>query len=263
MAKVCQLFSGSSGNSIYIGNNDGGFLVDIGVSAKKCEIALNNIGISPSSIKGVFVTHEHKDHASGVRVFASRYKIPVFASPETLNEMRTAGTVNEKVNTFEINSTFDFGGSVVEHFNNSHDSVSCLGYKFTMPDGRKISVCTDTGYITDEARAKLLGTDMIFLESNHEESILQNGPYPYILKKRILSSQGHLSNYDAGEFAKELIESGTTRFVLSHLSRENNLPEIARQTTVAALSEVGAKENNDYRLYVAKTENDGGLIILW
>lgn len=262
MAKVCQLFSGSSGNSIYIGMSDGGFLVDIGVSAKKCENALNNIGVSPNSIKGVFVTHEHKDHISGVRVFASRYKIPVFASPETLEEMISSGDVNEKVNAFEIDRTLDFGGSFVETFHNSHDSVCCLGYKFTMPDGRKISVCTDTGYVTDEARKTLCGTDMIFLESNHEKSILENGPYPYILKKRILSSEGHLSNFDAGEFAKELIQNGTTRFVLSHLSRENNIPEIARQTTVTALNEIGAKENDDYRLYVSKPENDGGLIVL-
>lgn len=262
MAKVCQLFSGSSGNSIYIGMSDGGFLVDIGVSAKRCENALNNIGISPNSIKGIFVTHEHKDHVGGVRVFASRYNVPVFASPETLSEMKMSGTVNEKVTSFEINNTFDFGGSVIETFHNSHDSVCCLGYKFTMPDGRKISVCTDTGYITDEAREKLYGTDMIFLESNHEKSILENGPYPYILKKRILSKEGHLSNYDAGEFAKELIQSGTTRFVLSHLSRENNIPEIARQTTVTALGEIGAKENDDYRLYVSKPENDGGIIVL-
>ncbi len=262
MAKVCQLFSGSSGNSIYIGMSDGGFLVDIGVSAKRCENALNNIGVSPNSIKGIFVTHEHKDHVGGVRVFASRYNIPVFASPETLEEMKKSGTVNEKVNSYEINEKFDFDGTGVETFHNSHDSVCCLGYKFTMPDGRKVSVCTDTGYVTEEARNTLRGTDLIFLESNHEISILENGSYPYILKKRILSSEGHLSNFAAGEFAKELLQNGTTRFVLSHLSRENNVPEIARQTTISALNEIGAKENDDYRLYVSKPENDGGLIVL-
>lgn len=262
MAKVCQLFSGSSGNSIYIGMSDGGYLVDIGVSAKRCENALNNIGVSPNSIKGVFVTHEHKDHVGGVRVFASRYNIPVFASPETLAEMKNSGTVNEKVNSYEINDMLHLDGTTIQTFHNSHDSVCCLGYKFTMPDGRKVSVCTDTGYITEEARNTLCGTDMIFLESNHEISILENGSYPYILKKRILSAEGHLSNFAAGEFAKELLQNGTTRFVLSHLSRENNVPEIARQTTVSALDEIGAKENDDYRLYVSKPENDGGLIVL-
>ncbi len=262
MSKACQLFSGSSGNSIYIGNNSGGVLVDIGVSARRCEYALNRIGVSPESLKAVFVTHEHSDHISGIRVFASKYKLPVFAAPETLEEMMRTGTVNEKVNGFEINKALDLDGFGVEAFRNSHDSSACIGYKFTMPDGRKISVCTDTGYVTDDAKKTLAGTDMIFLESNHEISMLENSAYPYILKKRILSAKGHLSNFAAGEFMKELLQSGTTRFVLSHLSRENNMPEIARQNAVSALDEIGAAENSDFRLYVSKPENDEGLIVL-
>lgn len=262
MSKACQLFSGSSGNSIYIGNNDGGILVDIGVSAKRCEYALSKIGVSPDQVKAVFVTHEHHDHVAGVRVFAARHKIPVFASPESLEEMRFTGIVNNTVGSYEMKGVLDFNSIIAEPFHNSHDAVCCLGYKFTMPDGRTISVCTDTGYITDEAKRVLNATDLIFLESNHEISMLENGAYPYHLKKRILSSKGHLSNFAAGEFAKELLQSGTTRFVLSHLSRENNVPEIARQTTVNALDEAGAKENRDYRLYVSKPENDGGLIVL-
>lgn len=262
MSKVCQLFSGSSGNSIYIGGSRGGILVDIGVSAKRCGYALSRIGVPPESIKAVFVTHEHYDHVAGVRVFASRYKIPVFAAPAVLEEMRFAGIANNTVKSYEINKVLDFDGIIAETFENSHDSAACIGYKFTMPDGWKISVCTDTGYITDDAKITLAGTDLIFLESNHEIAMLENGPYPYHLKKRILSARGHLSNFAAGEFAKELIQGGTTRFVLSHLSRENNVPEIARQTAVNALSEIGAKENIDYRLFVSKPENDGGLIVL-
>ncbi len=262
MSKVCQLFSGSSGNSIYIGGGSGGILVDIGVSAKRCSCALSRIGVAPESIKAVFVTHEHYDHIAGVRVFASRYKIPVFAAPAVLEELRFTGTANNTVKSYEINKVLDFNGIIAETFENSHDSSACVGYKFTMPDGRKISVCTDTGYITDDAKITLAGTDLIFLESNHEISMLENGPYPYHLKKRILSAKGHLSNFAAGEFAKELLQGGTTRFVLSHLSRENNVPEIARQTAVNALSEIGAKENVDYRLCVSKPENDGGLIVL-
>lgn len=262
MAKACQLFSGSSGNSIYIGNNSTGILVDIGVSAKRCEYALNRIGVSPNSLAAVFVTHEHRDHVSGIRVFASKFGIPVFAAPETLEEMRRLDTINSKVEAYEIENAADIGGIHVEAFKNSHDAACCLGYKAIMPDGRKISVCTDTGYITDEAKASLMGTDMVFLESNHEISMLENGGYPYHLKRRILSAKGHLSNFAAGEFAKELLQSGTTRFVLSHLSRENNMPEIARQTAVSALDELGAKENSDYRLYVSKPENNEGLIVL-
>lgn len=262
MAKVCQLFSGSSGNSIYIGVNGEGVLVDIGVSAKRCEAALNNLGIDPQSIKAVFVTHEHKDHIAGVRVFASRYKIPAFASPATLEELYFAGVISRGIKGYEINGAVDMGSMIVEAFHNSHDAADCVGYKLHTTDGRKISVCTDTGYVTDEAKKTLAGSDLVFLESNHETSMLQNGPYPYFLKQRILSDRGHLSNTACDEFAQELIKSGTTRFVLSHLSRENNIPEIARQSAVCALDEIGAKENTDYRLYVSKPENDGGLIIL-
>ena len=237
-------------------------LVDIGVSAKRCDYALGRIGVDPKSIKAILVTHEHHDHISGVRVFASKHKIPVYASPESLDEMIRTGAVDGKVNAFEIDRFLELDGISVEAFRNSHDSAACLGYKLTLSDGRKISVCTDTGYVTDDARATLAGTDMIFLESNHEISMLENGSYPYILKKRILSPKGHLSNFAAGEFAKELLQGGTTRFVLSHLSRENNVPEIARQSAIAALSELGAKENEDYRLYVSAPENSGGLIVL-
>lgn len=262
MSKASQLFSGSGGNSIYIGNNSGGYLVDIGVSAKRCEAALCELGVDPKNIKGIFVTHEHSDHISGVRVFASRYGMPVFAAPETLSAMEKCGALNNKVNAVSIENAAQFCDINVEAFKNSHDAACCLGYKFTMPDGRKIAVCTDTGIITDDAKKALAGADMIFLESNHETSILENGPYPFMLKKRILSAKGHLSNFAAGEFAKELVENGTTRLVLSHLSRENNVPEIARQTAVCALAEIGAGENSDYRLYVSKPEGNGGFIVL-
>ena len=144
----------------------------------------------------------------------------------------------------------------------SHDSVACQGYKFTMPDGRHIAVCTDTGYITSAAKAALPGTDLVFLESNHEPSMVRAGSYPYPLQQRILSDTGHLSNTDCAAFAGELLRSGTTRFVLSHLSRENNMPSLAYQTTVAALSALGARPEVDYRLQVAAPEQEGGCLVL-
>lgn len=262
MSKACQLFSGSSGNSIYIASGSTRFLVDIGVSAKRCENALKEIDVDPSTINGIFLTHEHTDHTAGVRVFASRYDIPVFASPVCLDEMRTVGSVNNRVKVYPVTTVSDFFDAYIEPFKLSHDSVDCQGYKFTMPDGRKISVCTDTGYVTPEAKSVLPGSDLIFLESNHEPSMVETGPYTYMLKKRILSDTGHLSNSSCAEFAAEMLKSGTTRFVLSHLSRENNMPSIARQTTVAALSDLGAVESVDYRLQVSAPVNEGRCIVL-
>ncbi|UKI22329.1 MAG: MBL fold metallo-hydrolase [Anaerotruncus sp.] len=221
------------------------------------------MGIDPQSIKAVLVTHEHKDHISGVRVFASRYKTPVYASPATLEEMQKSGDVNGSVNSFEINGTLDLGDMCAQAFHNSHDSADCVGYEFTVSGGRKISVCTDTGYVTDDAKLHVTGSDLVFLESNHEISMLENGCYPYPLKKSAFCpTKGIFPTRRLMRLQKNLLQSGTTRFVLSHLSRENNVPEIARQSMIAALSELGAKEGEDYRLYVSKPVSDGGFIVL-
>lgn len=262
MSKVCQLFSGSSGNSILISSMGHSFLVDIGVSAKRCENALLSIGVDPDSIDGIFITHEHRDHSSGVRVFAAKHKTPVFASPLCLGQMRITDVLTEKNDAFEINGNAELRGVEISVFHQSHDSVDCVGYRFNLPDGRSVSVCTDTGYVTDEAKRTLPGTDLIFIESNHEISMVNTGPYPYPLKQRILGPQGHLSNFACGEYIKELAQSGTTRFVLSHLSEENNVPHLARQTAVAALDEIGFKEERDYRLFVSPKENNGRGIAL-
>ena len=262
MSKACSLFSGSSGNSIYVGCGDNQILVDIGVSARRCEQKLRQVGADPAEIKGIFVTHEHGDHAAGVRVFATRYHIPVFAHPAVLEQMARQGNLNEKVDARPFAEVGDFMDLQVLPFALSHDSVACQGYKFTMPDGRRIAVCTDTGYITSAAKAALPGTDLVFLESNHEPSMVRAGSYPYPLQQRILSDTGHLSNTDCAAFAGELLRSGTTRFVLSHLSRENNMPSLAYQTTVAALTALGARPKVDYRLQVAAPEQEGGCLVL-
>ncbi len=262
MSKVCQLFSGSSGNSIFISSGGCNILVDIGVSAKKCENALHNIGVDPSDIDAIFVTHEHTDHSSGVRVFSTRYDIPVFAAENCIEDMLRTGVLEDKTDIRVIENCVDMGSIGAVAFHQSHDSADCLGYRFNLPDGRVVSVCTDTGYITDEAKKYIKGTDLIFIESNHEISMVNTGPYPYYLKKRILGLQGHLSNFACGEYIKELAQSGTTRFVLSHLSRENNMPDIARQTAIAALSEIGMREDADFRLYVSSPENKGRAIVL-
>lgn len=262
MSKVCQLYSGSNGNSILISGNGHNFLVDIGVSAKKCENALLEIGIDPDSIEGIFITHEHFDHVSGVRVFATRHKVPVFADFECIDAMLESGTIDSRQHIETIDYHMEIGGVEVQTFCQSHDSANCLGYRFNLPDGRSVGVCTDTGFVTDNAKAQLKGVDLIFIESNHEVSMVQTGSYPYMLKKRILGAKGHLSNFDCGEYIKALAQSGTTRFVLCHLSRENNMPHIARQTAISALGEIGLKEDTDFRLYVSPPQNDSRCIPL-
>ena len=262
MSKACQLFSGSKGNSVYVACSTGKFLVDVGVSAKRTEKALDEIGVSPSELCGIFVTHEHTDHISGLRVFACRYNLDVYAHPDVIAAMRNTKKIDDKVKTREITSPLELAGVKIIPFENSHDSVACLGYRFDMSDGRSICVCTDTGYVTDDAREKMRGCDLAFLESNHEVTMLQNGTYTYQLKQRILSPTGHLSNFACAEYACELVRGGTTRIVLSHLSRENNMPDIAYQTTLCALRQEGFKENKDFRLSVSPQENHERPIVL-
>ena len=262
MAKVCQLFSGSGGNSILISSKETKILVDAGVSSKRLTEGLSNIGENAENISALFITHEHGDHIGGLRVFASKYNIPVFAAQDVIGEMAFKGYINDKIEVFPIESNMEIGGIEILPFALSHDSVSCHGYRFNLPSKRSVGVCTDTGYITENARETLLGSDLVFLESNHEITLLQNGNYPYHLKKRILSDKGHLSNTSSNEFAKELAKSGTTRFVLAHLSRENNTPAIARQSAVSALFEEGFEENTDYRLYVSAPVNSERAISL-
>jgi len=262
MSKACQLFSGSSGNSIFIASGNARFLVDVGVSAKRIENALLAIGENPSDLSAIFVTHEHTDHIAGLRVFASRYGIPVFADSPVIEKMIHSGAVTDKVNALPLEKNMELAGVEVLPFALSHDSVSCHGYRFNLPHQRSIAVCTDTGYVTDSAREVLPGTDLVFLESNHEITMLQNGYYPYPLKQRILSNHGHLSNEACSLFASDLVQHGTTRLVLSHLSRDNNTPDIARQTTLAALHHAGLREDFDFTLRVSAPENNERPLVL-
>lgn len=252
MARFCPLFSSSSGNSMYIGCADGGILIDAGMTAKQLEIALHNIGVSPEHIGAIFVTHEHNDHVKGLRVFASRYGIKAVATEGTLSALEEFGHLTEKFKA-EImpEKGIETAGMLVNAFKTSHDCRETCGYTVTLTDGRKIGIATDLGIMTETVQNALTGCDLVLLESNHDVGMLENGPYPYRLKRRILSDRGHLSNLACAETVKALVNNGTTRLFLGHLSRENNVPALAYQTSLTALSEIGAKENTDFILKVA------------
>lgn len=263
MSRFCTLCSSSSGNSAYIGYSAGGILIDAGTNTKQLCLAMQRMNIDPQSIRAIFITHEHADHIGALRVFASRYAVPVYATEGTLEALIKINCVTDKVNADIIPADgIDISGMLVKSFKTSHDSAQSCGYTVQMPDERKISVATDTGYITDETRAALTGSDLVLLESNHDVQMLKNGPYPYYLKQRILSDRGHLSNTDCASFAGELINTGTTRLVLGHLSRENNIPSVAFETTNNALGAMGAVEGKDYQLYVAPPSGSQQMFLL-
>lgn len=261
MAKICSLFSGSKGNCIYIENKDTALLVDVGVSAKRITEALAQRQLDISKIKAVFITHEHSDHVGGVRVFSAKNGIPVYSTLGTFNGMKDGGYINEKNDCRILTEETDLKDIGVTYFNTLHDATEPCGYVFDLGQ-RKISVCTDLGIVTDEVHNAVNKSDAIFLESNHDIKMLQsNSAYPFPLKRRILSEKGHLSNTACADEAKSLIEGGTTRVILSHLSENNNLPWIARETTKSLLTMKSLEEGKDYLLSVSASQGNDVIII--
>lgn len=261
MARFCSLFSSSSGNCTYFATAKGGILIDAGVSAKKIKQALCDRNIAPESIKAIFVTHEHSDHTKGIRVLASSLGLDVYATSGTIKGMEEQGVINGKfsVHVMEPDGV-EIGDMLVKSFKTPHDSYESCGYTVEFPDERKAAVATDIGHITNEIMNSLIGCDLVMLESNHDVGMLQNGIYPYYLKRRILSDIGHLSNLACADVAAQLVERGTTRIFLGHLSEENNIPELAFQTSFAQISETGAELGRDYILEVSPKENLGDII---
>lgn len=254
MARFSSLFSSSSGNCTFIGSGTGGILVDVGVSGKQTLAALDCIGVDIADIGAIFVTHEHSDHISGLRALASKYNINVYTSQGTMQKLEEMGKLCSKYTCSVIpNEGVECRGMFVRPFRTSHDCAESLGFTVETPDDRKISILTDTGYVSDEMYNAVSGSDLILAESNHDVGMLRNGPYTYALKRRILSDVGHLSNIACSELVTRLVNEGTTRIVLGHLSKENNMPALAFETNKAALQAEGAVENSDYMMYVAGT----------
>ncbi len=264
MARVCPLFSGSSGNSYFISGGSGaGILLDVGRSARQVKLCLEACGLAPEQVDGIFITHEHVDHIKGLRVFASKYHIPVYASAGTLQALEGMGELDKVTYDVIRPEGMCCGDLMIRPFHTSHDCAESVGFQVKTPDERTITLATDLGVLTAPVKDALHGSDFVILESNHDVGMLQNGPYPYPLKRRILSERGHLSNTDCAEILPELVSGGTTRIMLSHLSQENNTPELALQTALCSLQVHRMQENVDYQLFVAPRENLTGRSILF
>ena len=261
MSKVCPLFSSSSGNCTYIGTQNGAILVDAGASYKGICEAINNVGGSVDEVTAVFVTHEHGDHIKGLKTLLNKTKATVFASEKTLSALVSYNALPANANAVVLNGLIEVGGIVANRFATSHDCEGSSGYNFILPDKKRITICTDSGIVTDEMRTAIKGSDFILLESNHDIEMLKRGPYQPHLKVRIMSDLGHLSNNACAGELVSLLNSGTTRFVLGHLSQQNNTPMLAKATAEAALMSVGAENGKDYILTVAKPQGSGVTII--
>lgn len=260
MARLCPLFSGSRGNSYYVGSRSAGVLVDAGRSARQLDNMLKSCSIEPMAIQGILITHEHSDHVSGARVFAKKYQIPVFASRGTIMAL---GEKLEGVKTYVIQEDLNIADMQIHPFSTPHDCAEPLGYRIHTHDKRVITIATDMGYLPDKVREGILGSDFVVLESNHDEEMLKNGEYPYSLKRRILSQHGHLSNDLCAEFIVELARNKTRRFLLAHLSDENNTHALAMRVSKSALERAGFVDGEDFILDVALPENTQGKSIVF
>lgn len=236
MLKFCSLYSGSSGNSLFIENNNTKILVDAGVSSKKLIEALDSINIKPEEIDAILVTHEHSDHIQSVGTFSKKFDIPVYANEKTWSKIpKEIEKIGEKnIFTFKTSDNFTVGDLLIHPFKTPHDAIESCG--FNIFDGKtKMSIATDLGHVTPEIKKCLEGSKFILLESNYEPEVLRICSYPSLLKSRIAGPNGHLSNNMAGETIAGLIESGLCTVILGHLSKESNFPEMAYETVLSEL----------------------------
>lgn len=261
MAKVVPLFSGSKGNSYYIGSSGQGVLIDAGRNCKQLENALSINGLDPRKINAIFITHEHSDHCSALRVFASRYEVPVFASQGTLEALEKSNRLSDRFKSEVIKDEVVIGDMKIKRINTPHDAAESCCYQVHTADDKKAIIATDIGKMTDDIRNAICKSDFSVVESNHDINMLKAGPYPVYLKRRILSDKGHLSNESCTLELPKFVSSGTMRILLGHLSRENNTPRLALTTALNQLEQCKMKQNIDFILDVAPEETRGKSVI--
>ena len=258
--RFAPLFSGSSGNAIYVGCGDTHILVDAGLSGTKITNELAKIGIHPSQLSAVLVTHEHVDHTQGVGILSRKYHLPIYASEGTWDGMASKiGSVDEKFRCMLTpEQDFYMGDMNIMPFSTPHDANQPVGFSFES-NGVRFAIATDLGCIKKGWLNHVGGADAVLLESNYDPDMLKAGSYPYELKRRILGTKGHLCNDDAGSCALELVNKGARHIILGHLSKENNFPELALRCTEDALRAGGVVPGEDVRLDVAKRDGVTGI----
>ncbi len=252
MVKFCSLYSGSTGNSLFIESNNAKILIDAGVSAKKVVDGLSSIGSNIEDIDAVLVTHEHSDHVQSLGTISKKYNIPVFANRHTWDAMPNQSDKIDACNVkyFNNDEDFEIGDFVIHPFSIPHDAANPCGFNF-LCDNEKFSIATDLGHMTNSIIECLEGSSFLLLEANYEPEVLKCSKYPYILKNRIAGPNGHLSNNLAGKTIAHLINCGLNSVFLGHLSKENNFPELALQTVLSELS-VYNYSKDDVCINVAK-----------
>lgn len=263
--RFLSIASGSSGNCVYVGAENTHILVDSGISGKRVEAGLNKNDITTKEVNGILITHEHSDHISGLGVLARRWHIPIYATKETLAEIRNTaslGRIEEELyHEIVPDQEFQIQDIRIRPFSISHDAVNPVGYRF-FHGNCSVAVATDMGMYDAYTVENLKGLDAILLEANHDVRMLETGSYPYLLKQRILGDYGHLSNECSGRLLNEVIHDGMKYIILGHLSKENNFEELAYETVKL---EIAMGDNpytgSEFPIEIAK--RDRALEMIW
>lgn len=254
--RLCSIASGSSGNCVYVGSDTTHLLLDAGISCKRTEAGLKELGLKMSDIDGIFITHEHADHINGLGVIARKYGVPIYGTRGTIEAIKQTHSLGEiDYDLFQYiraDEKCTVKDVVLYPIRTSHDAAESVAYRISH-DKQKVAVITDLGCYNDYTVECLRDLNVLYLEANHDIHMLQVGPYPYYLKQRILGERGHLSNEAAGKLLSRLLHDGMRAIVLGHLSQENNLPELAYESVRVEVTMSDTPYNgNDFPLYVAK-----------
>ena len=241
-----SIASGSSGNCYYIETENKKFLVDAGISFKRIKDALTNIQVDMSESDGIFITHEHTDHISGLPMIGKKTGMNIFSSKGTLEEIRRKNPEISlsRFNDIPVNSVQDVFGISLRTFSVFHDAVEPVGYVFeNIKKDKRIGIVTDTGIIDENILRNIIDVNLLVIEANYDEHTLKNGEYPSFLKRRILSNDGHLSNLAAAKILHDICGNNLSHVFLGHLSKENNLPYMALDTVCQFLKDFSKEQN--------------------
>ena len=238
MVRVVPLGSGSSGNSTLVTFGKRHLLVDAGLSARELALRLAGVGVAPTELAAIVLSHEHHDHARGLERFAVKYRIPVFTAPETLAALNLAPRHLAAWHPFEPGIPFDAFGVKIDPFSIPHDAANPVGFVLTA-EGVRVGIVTDLGHATTLVVERLRGCHVLLIEANHDDGMLARGPYPWALKQRIGGRLGHLSNDEAATLLATVADDDCQAVILAHLSESNNTAGLARKAVAAALAAAG------------------------
>ena len=250
MINIHPLYSSSSGNTFHIETPNSNILIDAGVSYKAINDGLASINKNISDISAVIVTHEHSDHIKGLGIFARKYRLPIYANEKTWEAMdgKLGKLSLDQKFTFDMETVQCFNGIDVESFAVSHDAADPMFYTFHH-NGKKVSLVTDLGYVSERIKKTVEASDALIFEANHDISMLQMGRYPWSVKRRILGDYGHVSNEDAAIALEDIISDTTKRIYLAHLSKDNNMKDLARMAVEQHLTEKDFPINHGLKIF--------------